>query len=95
MSTNPPPKHRYEMKLTLGANTLDALTHELRHIADDLEREQRDEARELTSGSPGASFHMIIDHDPTMTEERYLVELAAWSKARREARRERSRERGL
>lgn len=81
-----PPRHRHEMTLNLGANTLWSLTRELRSLADRLDLEDRDEAREITGGSLTAGFHLVIEHDPTMTVERYREALAAWRTARREAR---------
>ncbi len=78
-----PPRHRHEMTLELGANTLDDLTFELRDIADRLEREQQDGPREITSGSSTAGYHLRIDHDPTMTPERFRDELAAWAEQER------------
>lgn len=74
-----PPRHRHEMTLHLGANTIDDLCDEMRRIADELEREGRDEAREIASS---AGYRLVIDHDPTMTPERYDAELKAWADAR-------------
>lgn len=88
MSGTEPPRHRHEMTLHLGANTLDDLCNELRIIAHGLEIEGRDEAREITSSG---GWHLVIEHDPTMTPERYAAELRAWADARRARRTEASR----
>ena len=73
MSINP--RHRHEMTLHVGANTLGRLTDLLHEIADEIDREQRDCAQEVTSG---AGWHFVIEHDATMTDERYDAELKAW-----------------
>jgi len=82
-TTPTPPRHRHEMKLSLGADTLADLVWELRTLTDDLERDDRDEAREVTSS---AGWHYVIAHDPTMTPARFKTDLQAWAAARRTAR---------
>ncbi len=74
------PRHRHEMTLRLGANTLADLCQQLRVIANDLEHDDRDEARQIMSFG---GWYLVIEHDPTMTPERYDTELSEWAAARR------------
>lgn len=80
-----PPKRRLHLTLDLGADDLDEVYHALRSIADDLDREQR-EQRDWTSGGSGSGWHLTLEvTDPAMNAERFYEALKAWSDARREA----------
>ena len=79
-----PPKARYRLSLQITANTLEELEQELDaraiHFAiENRGRHTRDEV--------GPRHHLVLEHaNPTMTPERYDVELRAWWAAQRPAR---------
>ena len=80
------PHRRLRLHLDLQADSLDDLWHELRQIADDLDREGR-EVRDVASGGYSSGYHLTLTCDQYQTGDQYREQLEAWSAARKESRR--------
>lgn len=89
MSTEAP-RRRHQLTLDLQADSLPDLAYELHMIADGLEvREPRDDVEKVnrTSGGVHAGYHLELSTDYDQTHSRYMSEINAWLKAKRDARR--------
>src|SRR5581483_7940282 len=71
-SDPPPPKRRYELTLTLGADDLKEIDHGLNEIARQIIYEH---SRNSTSGGCGVGWHFEIVEHPEMTHEHYVTAL--------------------
>lgn len=80
-----PPHRRLQLKLSMGADTLDDLCAALYQLTDFLAIED-DETREVTSGGYTSGHHFTLTCDPDMDGDRFRAELAEWSERRRAAR---------
>lgn len=71
------PRRAYVVSVELGADTLEDLVWNLKHIAHEIEHEG---GTGTVSGSPSAGYTYRLTHDPTMTHDRYFQEVDRYLK---------------
>ena len=76
-----PPKRRWQLALTLHADTLDDALSELRCIANDAELDGL--PMERTSGGSHTGYHLTVVEDESITAESYEEALHAFIAHRR------------
>lgn len=87
-----PPRRRFQVNITLGADTIADAFAALEEIARALEDAdpwgEAEHWRSNICGGPSAGYRVGIDHDPQMTPERYKDALKAWRRRDRSLARE-------
>lgn len=86
MSEPTPPKRRLHLTLDLGADDLREAASTLWNIAEEMERDGREERR-VTSGGWGSGYSLTMRvTDPEMDGDRFRDELKEWAAERRRQR---------
>lgn len=72
----PKPKRAVELEINIGGDSDQEIISGLNQIL--FEFETKGVRGEMTSGSPSAHWHVEIERNPEMTNERYFKELDAY-----------------
>ena len=76
------PHRRHTVKITIGADTMQAVAGELNHLAFLFSSEQVGEGNSVSAGgTSGSTTEHIID--PDMTHEQYFRDIDAWLEERK------------
>lgn len=80
------PCRRFEIRVSVGADTWDEACARLVDLATDLEHVNPSEARmqQSCSGSPSSYTSLTVAESPEQTHEKYIAELDAYLVATRE-----------
>lgn len=81
------PHRRYQMTMSIGADSMEELRRSLEQWCFEMERYGEIQERSYggASGSPSAGYSYDIRFDPDMTPERYHEELKVYLEAKKQA----------